>query len=63
MNCARVQAQTALREGHRQYKDESFRKALDSYKYVLEKDPANPKYILTVWGVGYVFAERGPPQR
>ena len=29
----------------------------------IEMDPANPKYILTVWGVGYVFAERGPPQR
>ncbi len=25
----------------------------------LEKDPANPRYILTVWGVGYQFAEHG----
>ncbi len=41
LNCARVQAQTALREGHRLYKDESFRKAISSYEYVLEKDPAN----------------------
>jgi tetratricopeptide (TPR) repeat protein len=41
LNCARVQAQTALREGHRLYKDESFRKAIESYKVVLEKDPAN----------------------
>ena len=41
LNCARVQAQTALREGHRLYKDESFRKAITSYEYVLEKDPAN----------------------
>lgn len=23
----------------------------------VEKDPANPRYILTVWGVGYKFAE------
>lgn len=23
----------------------------------IEEDPANPKYILTVWGVGYRFAE------
>ena len=23
----------------------------------IEEDPANPKYILTVWGVGYKFAE------
>jgi DNA-binding response OmpR family regulator len=24
----------------------------------IEKDPGNPQYILTVWGVGYKFAER-----
>ncbi len=24
----------------------------------IEKDPSNPQYILTVWGVGYKFAER-----
>lgn len=41
VNCARVQAQTALREGHRLYKDESFRKSIEQYKIVLEKDPAN----------------------
>jgi len=23
----------------------------------IESDPAKPKYILTVWGVGYKFAE------
>jgi DNA-binding response OmpR family regulator len=23
----------------------------------LEPDPANPRYVLTVWGVGYRFAE------
>jgi len=39
LNCGRVQAQTALREGHKLYKDESFRKAIDEYKIVLEKDP------------------------
>jgi tetratricopeptide (TPR) repeat protein len=41
LNCARVQAQTALREGHRLYKDESFRKAIDQYRVVLEKDPGS----------------------
>jgi tetratricopeptide (TPR) repeat protein len=41
LNCARVQAQTALREGHRLYKDESFRRSIDQYKIVLEKDPSN----------------------
>ena len=25
----------------------------------IEKDPAKPHYVLTVWGVGYKFAERG----
>ncbi|MBL8362566.1 MAG: response regulator transcription factor [Rubrivivax sp.] len=24
----------------------------------IERDPANPEYVLTVWGVGYKFAER-----
>ena len=23
----------------------------------IEKDPGNPRYILTVWGVGYKFAQ------
>jgi DNA-binding response OmpR family regulator len=23
----------------------------------IESDPANPRYVLTVWGVGYRFAE------
>ncbi len=25
----------------------------------IEEDPANPKYVLTVWGVGYKFTESG----
>lgn len=40
-NCAKVQAQTALREGHRLYKEESFRKAIEQYQTVLEKEPGN----------------------
>jgi two-component system OmpR family response regulator len=24
----------------------------------IELDPANPRYVLTVWGVGYKFAEQ-----
>lgn len=27
----------------------------------LETDPANPRYVLTVWGVGYKFAELDTP--
>lgn len=41
LNCARVQEQTALREGHRLYRDESFRKAIDQYTIALEKNPGN----------------------
>jgi len=42
LNCvAKVQAHTALREGHKLYKEESFRKAIDEYQVVLEKDPGN----------------------
>jgi len=41
LNCARVQAQTALREGHKLYKDESFRKAIEEYDLVLQKDPSS----------------------
>ena len=26
---------------------------------MLEKDPANPRYIQTVWGLGYVFVPDG----
>jgi len=29
----------------------------------IEADPANPRYILTVWSVGYKFAEPGPAVR
>ncbi len=28
----------------------------------LERDPANPRYIRTVWGVGYSLAEASEPQ-
>lgn len=29
---------------------------------MLEKDPANPRYIQTVWGLGYVFVPDGQPR-
>ena len=28
----------------------------------IEKDPTHPEYILTVWGVGYKFAQPGEPE-
>ena len=30
---------------------------------VIEKDPANPRYIQTVWGLGYVFVPDGAARR
>lgn len=24
-------------------------------RQIIEKDPDNPKYIKTVWGIGYIF--------
>lgn len=41
LNCTQVRAKAALREGHRLYRDASFRKAIDEYKLVLERDPGN----------------------
>ena len=41
LNCTQMLAKAALREGHRLYKDASFRKAIDQYKLVLERDPGN----------------------
>ena len=41
LNCTQMLAKSALREGHRLYKDASFRKAIDWYKTVLERDPGN----------------------
>ncbi|MDB0034700.1 two-component system response regulator OmpR [bacterium] len=29
---------------------------------LIEKDPANPRYIQTVWGLGYVFVPDGTPR-
>jgi len=30
---------------------------------LIEKDPANPRYIQTVWGLGYVFVPDGAARR
>ncbi len=41
LNCGRVQARVALREAHRLYRDESFRKAIEQYKIVVANEPNN----------------------
>jgi two-component system phosphate regulon response regulator OmpR len=44
---------------------EPFDRSLDvqvsRLRKLLESDPAQPRYIQTVWGVGYVFVPDGPP--
>jgi len=41
---------------------ESYERAIDAHikniRHKIEPDPAEPRYILTVYGVGYKFAER-----
>ena len=41
LNCGSVRERVAIREGHRLYRDESFRKAIEQYKIVLANDPNN----------------------
>jgi DNA-binding response OmpR family regulator len=40
---------------------ESFERAIDAHvkniRRKLERDPHRPKYVLTVYGIGYKFAE------
>ena len=45
LNCGPIRARAALHEGHRLYKDESFRKAIDEYNLVLELQPANTEAV------------------
>ncbi len=30
---------------------------------LIEADPSSPRYIQTVWGLGYVFIPDGPPEK
>jgi tetratricopeptide (TPR) repeat protein len=45
LDCARIRAEAALREGHRLYKEESFRKAADEYTIVLQQEPSNMEAV------------------
>jgi two-component system, OmpR family, phosphate regulon response regulator OmpR len=40
--------------------DRSLDVQISRLRKVLEADPQNPRYIQTVWGVGYVFVPEGP---
>ena len=45
LDCTRIQTQAALREGHRLYKEENFKKAIEEYDKVVSLDPANQEAI------------------
>lgn len=45
LDCARIQSQAALREGHRLYKEESFRRAIDEYDIVLQLNPSSTEAL------------------
>lgn len=57
----RVYSRTQLLDSVWGYQHESFEHTVNSHinrlRTKIERDPAHPRYILTVWGVGYKFAD------
>jgi DNA-binding response OmpR family regulator len=42
--------------GHEGY-EHTVNSHINRLRSKIEPDPANPRYVLTVWGVGYRFAD------
>jgi len=57
----RVFTRSQLLDGIRGVETESFDRAIDAHvknlRRKIESDPRNPRYVLTVYGVGYKFAD------
>ncbi|MBL8416130.1 MAG: response regulator [Propionivibrio sp.] len=64
-NANRPMKRERLLELTRGDESESFDRAIDvqihRLRRLLEADPAHPRYLQTVWGVGYVFVPDGEP--
>ena len=62
-NPGRVFTRLELLEALRGTTYESFERSIDSHikrlRQKIEPDPKNPRYVLTVFGVGYKFAKGG----
>ncbi len=43
--------------------DRSLDVQISRLRKLIEADPSSPRYIQTVWGLGYVFIPDGPPDQ
>lgn len=64
LNPGRVYTRTQLLDQVWGYSHSGYEHTVNSHmnrlRAKIEADPANPRYVLTVWGVGYKFAEHMP---